>query len=376
MSTTAPSTATSSGCARSSRRSTTSSRRSRPSMASAIATATDSRGSRRAMCGQRTRPRPGPAERARRRRWRPGRRCRAERVRWPRISPLTRRILAVNLLPLAILFGGPALSRRLPATSLIDAELDVAAHAGASLRRRARRGRRTALGPPATVLLPRHRARPIDAAGWSRRPAPGRGCSTADGSADRRQPRARRARRPGADRGPAAAERRRRAGRRLVHRRSTTRLIDLLPRAATCRSITSTPSRAPPTIPRWCARWPASRRRACAATADGGLMLSVAVPVQRYKQVLGALMLSAKRRRHRRRGARRAPRHPARSSPSRSASPCCSRSTSPAPSRGRSAAWPRPPTGCAAATARDVEIPDFTRPQRRDRRARPARCAT
>src|SRR6266849_5357287 len=89
MSTTGRSTATSSGCARSSKPSIRISPRSKPSMASVIDTAT--------------------AEPASRLAHRLGRRIPLRRQssgrRWP-ISPLTRRILAVNVLALALLAGG------------------------------------------------------------------------------------------------------------------------------------------------------------------------------------------------------------------------------------------------------------------------------
>ena len=104
-------------------------------------------------------------------------------------------------------------------------------------------------------------------------------------------------------------------------------------------------------------------------------MLTVAVPVQRYRQVLGALMLSAGGNAIDDRGARRAPRHPEASSASRSPSPCCSRSISPAPSRGRSGAWPRRPSACAAARARQTDDSRF-HPAAATRSAiSPARCA-
>src|SRR5271169_4362393 len=89
MSTIARSTATSKGSARSSRRSTWISPRSKPSMASATDTATAEPGS----------PSPPALDRTTYlRRGNSGR-------RWP-ISPLTRRILAVNVLALALLAGG------------------------------------------------------------------------------------------------------------------------------------------------------------------------------------------------------------------------------------------------------------------------------
>src|SRR5437899_5007309 len=86
MSTTARSTATSSACARSSRTPTTILRRSKPSMASVTDTATAKPAARRAE------KRPDPARR--------------RRLRWPSLSPLTRRIVAVNVLPLALLAVG------------------------------------------------------------------------------------------------------------------------------------------------------------------------------------------------------------------------------------------------------------------------------
>src|SRR6516162_4632833 len=88
-STIAQSTATSSGCAGSSRRSTRISPRSKPFMASATDTATGEPGAASAHgFGPRVslRPRSGGG-------------------RWP-VSPLTRRILAVNVLALALLAGG------------------------------------------------------------------------------------------------------------------------------------------------------------------------------------------------------------------------------------------------------------------------------
>src|SRR6266481_9018523 len=89
MSTTGQSTATSNGCARSSKRSTQISRRSKPSMASVIDTAIAEPVSRLAYRLGRSLAR-----------WR-----QSGRRRWP-ISPLTRRILAVNVLALALLAGG------------------------------------------------------------------------------------------------------------------------------------------------------------------------------------------------------------------------------------------------------------------------------
>src|SRR5215213_6057034 len=88
--TTAPSTATSSGCARSSAASTTASTRSRPCTASATATRTPDP----AMPDSGVLPVPvAPAD------TRPKRR----RSRW--VSPLLRRILVVNAVPLALLLA-------------------------------------------------------------------------------------------------------------------------------------------------------------------------------------------------------------------------------------------------------------------------------
>src|SRR5438105_76607 len=114
MSTTARSTATSSGCARSSRPSMANSRRSKRSMASAIDTATAETKAPptrppdpptpAAAAGEGwssdDEPRPEPrvdsfAQQA----WRGW-------LRWPAVSPLTRRIVAVNVLPLALLAVG------------------------------------------------------------------------------------------------------------------------------------------------------------------------------------------------------------------------------------------------------------------------------
>ncbi len=93
----------------------------------------------------------------------------------------------------------------------------------------------------------------------------------------------------------------------------------------------------------------------------GRMILSVAVPVQRYRQVLGALFLTkpgdsieATLRDTRLDRARRV-RHRARPSP------CCCRSTWPAPSRGRSIAWPKPPSGCGAPRGGRSKIPDLSR---------------
>src|SRR6266542_2900634 len=115
---TARSTATSSASARSSRRSTRNSRRSKRSMASVTDTANaETTAPPRSQPPESTAPRPeGPgadaewssdgeardapriearAAAAQRRRW-----------RWPSVSPLTRRIVAVNVLPLALLAVG------------------------------------------------------------------------------------------------------------------------------------------------------------------------------------------------------------------------------------------------------------------------------
>src|SRR4051812_33017451 len=126
MSTTARSTATSSGCARSSRRWTTISRRSKRSMALAIDTATADARIRPPETAPADAPLadpppggPRPADR----RFGGGFSARAGlamrrigvrrvmshfgwRLRWPRTSPLTRRIVAVNVLPLALLALG------------------------------------------------------------------------------------------------------------------------------------------------------------------------------------------------------------------------------------------------------------------------------
>src|SRR5438034_3760233 len=111
MSTTGRSTATSSACARSSRTWMRSSRRSKPSMASAIDTATAD--PKPAPNRSPEAAAPGPAAPAE---WSPqgeprGVVSRAEttrtgRFRWRPVSPLTRRIIAVNVLPLALLAVG------------------------------------------------------------------------------------------------------------------------------------------------------------------------------------------------------------------------------------------------------------------------------
>src|SRR5579872_5568818 len=107
-STTAPSTATSSGCARSSRRSTVNSRRSKRFTGWAIATATGDRAESAAGSGG--------AERA-------GRVAGSISARH-RLSPLTRRILAVNVLALALL-GLGFLYLGEYRNSLIETELDA-----------------------------------------------------------------------------------------------------------------------------------------------------------------------------------------------------------------------------------------------------------
>src|SRR5712671_1302235 len=117
MSMTARSTVTSSGCARSSRRSIPSSVRSKPSMASVIDTATADRepapeataapGHRSA--GPADPPSRGPVPPSPPPQSRGEPRFRLNRLhhfRWRRVSPLTRRIIAVNVLPLALLAVG------------------------------------------------------------------------------------------------------------------------------------------------------------------------------------------------------------------------------------------------------------------------------
>ena len=87
-------------------------------------------------------------------------------------------------------------------------------------------------------------------------------------------------------------------------------------------------------------------------------MLSVAVPVQRYKQVLGALMLSRDNRAIA--ASLREVRYDMLYLRRRAlASPCCCRSISPAPSPSRSCGWPAPPTRCAWRAKARPEIPDL-----------------
>src|SRR6266404_5717825 len=107
MSTTGQSTATSNGCARSSKRSTQISRRSKPSMASVIDTAIAEPVSRLAYRLGRSLAR-----------WR-----HSGGGRWP-ISPLTRRILAVNVLALALLAGGFLYLGKYQA-SLVDQQIEA-----------------------------------------------------------------------------------------------------------------------------------------------------------------------------------------------------------------------------------------------------------
>src|ERR1700730_11756060 len=111
MSMTGRSTATSSACARSSRTWIRSSRRSKPSMASAIDTATAD--PKPAPDRSREAPPPGPTSPAE---WSPqgeprrpvprAETTRTGRFRGRPVSPLTRRIIAVNVLPLALLAVG------------------------------------------------------------------------------------------------------------------------------------------------------------------------------------------------------------------------------------------------------------------------------
>src|SRR6266568_348167 len=114
MSMTARSIATSSGCARSSRPSIRNSGRSKPSMASVTDTANAEASAPRTAPHEAQSPAPGtdaewssegdaravPWIEAR------GEGARPRRFRWPKLSPLTRRIVAVNVLPLALLAVG------------------------------------------------------------------------------------------------------------------------------------------------------------------------------------------------------------------------------------------------------------------------------
>src|SRR5256714_5651514 len=119
MSTTVRSTATSSGSGRSSSRRTTSSRRSRRSTEWDIATATDDPRARaghdRDDSASSAEPRETPSRRA-------------QRLR-RRLSPLTRRILAVNVAALALL-GLGLLYLGGSHTSLINAQLHALPHQG------------------------------------------------------------------------------------------------------------------------------------------------------------------------------------------------------------------------------------------------------
>src|SRR5580704_2260307 len=118
MSMTARSTATSSACARSSRRLTLNSPRSKPSMASVIDTATaDPTPAPGSASDPAPASRPVPAEQPAHAQPQtpPSPQRRAEprfglnwlrRFRWRAVSPLTRRIIAVNMLPMALLAVG------------------------------------------------------------------------------------------------------------------------------------------------------------------------------------------------------------------------------------------------------------------------------
>src|SRR5215469_8016159 len=114
---TARSTATSSDCARSSRRSMRISPRSKPSMASATDIATAEPGSPSS-----------PALHRNAYLWR-----RDRRRRWP-ISPLTRRILAVNVLALALLAGGFLYLGKYQA-SLVGQQIEIKKAAGEQRQR-------------------------------------------------------------------------------------------------------------------------------------------------------------------------------------------------------------------------------------------------
>src|SRR5258708_1361254 len=113
-STTARSTATSSVCARNSRRSIRSSRRSKPSMASVTDTPTAKAKAARTPPPDASSPGPGEGGEWSSEEEAAGEAnfdARAEggrmrRFHWPRVSPLTRRIVAVNVLPLALLAVG------------------------------------------------------------------------------------------------------------------------------------------------------------------------------------------------------------------------------------------------------------------------------
>src|SRR5437899_2338635 len=114
MSMTARSTATSSACARSSRPSTRNSGRSKPSMASVTDTATAKRTAPPTQPSEPSSPGPGEggawsSDEEEAVETRSGGRADAARkrhFRWPTMSPLTRRIVAVNVLPLALLAVG------------------------------------------------------------------------------------------------------------------------------------------------------------------------------------------------------------------------------------------------------------------------------
>src|SRR5437667_1642227 len=117
MSMTARSIATSSACARSSRPSTRNSHRSKPSMASVTDTANAEATAPRTQSPEPQSPDPGAtgadggwssdgeARSAVRIEARPDG-VRPRRFRWPKVSPLTRRIVALNVLPLALLAVG------------------------------------------------------------------------------------------------------------------------------------------------------------------------------------------------------------------------------------------------------------------------------
>src|SRR5580704_2009054 len=117
MSMTGRSTATSSACARNSRAWIRSSRRSKPSMASAIDTATaDPKPAPDTPPEATAAPTPAAPTPAAPSEWSPqgeprrvaprGETARSGRFRWRPISPLTRRIIAVNVLPVALLAIG------------------------------------------------------------------------------------------------------------------------------------------------------------------------------------------------------------------------------------------------------------------------------
>ena len=200
-------------------------------------------------------------------------------------SPLTLRILAVNVLALAILVGGLLYLGRYQ-DRLIEASLKPS-------RRKPASSPEPSARPPSPVAatsndLSHDLARQM-VRRRSRRPIPGPGCSTLR-HAGGRQPRADRTRRRGPDRGTAAAG----PGRPLT--RLAIDLYDEIVNALPSRDkfpvFREGPVQAADHYEDVVRALTGELSASVWTTPDHGMILTVAVPVQRFKQVLGAVMLS------------------------------------------------------------------------------------